>query len=88
MYVPKAKQPKPADDAQIKLLKEKLQLEMTMMEIEDENYLAELQDRLQKLTLKTIQNQKKREEERQALHQKVEEIRAATETSHRLKENT
>ena len=83
-YVPKAKQPKTADDAQVNLLKEMLQREMTMMEIEDENYLAELEDRLQKLTLKTIQNQKKREEERQALHQKVKEIRAATETSHRL----
>ena len=32
--VPKAKQQKPIDDAQVKLLKEKLQLEMTMMEIE------------------------------------------------------
>ena len=87
-YVPKAKQPKPTDDDQVKQLKEKLQREMRMMEIEDENYLVELQDRLQKLTLKTIQNQKKREEERQALHQKVKEIRAAAETSHRLKEST
>ena len=61
---------------------------MVMMEIEDENYLAELQDRLQKLAFKTIQNQKKREEERQALQRRAEEIKLAVKKTHCSKEST
>ena len=57
------------------------------MEIENENCLAELQERVQKLKLKNIRNKKQQEIEQQALHRDTEEIRSDAETMLHLNES-
>ena len=70
--------------AEVKLPEQKHQLEMTIIEMVSDKYLAEMQDQIQKLKLKNLQKQRQREDEKQALHRKHEENIKALERARRL----